>query len=119
MYMAAHYSLTHVLRKLINCSLILFLLLTLFRRAGAWASATPPNTFTVNMDYRRARRYLQATGFVCLPTGRCTLRAAIMETNALAGADTILFDRVSGSTFVQLPTSSFGCQRGDDYLWRH
>lgn len=116
MYPAVHLSFTQVFRKLINGALILLLLLTCIPGQSRWASATPTSTFTVNATTDESDNNL--SDGICLTNGaNCTLRAAIQQSNASTGADTIVFD---GSIFIvnlQNPLPALSDTSGGTTIW--
>ena len=71
-------------------ALALFLLA--LTASGAWAQATPPQTFTVNStaDATDASTTDNTCSSVAGAPGPCTLRAATMQANANPSADTIV-----------------------------
>ncbi len=91
MHTTEQFPFTHVLRRLVNISLILPLLLCCFPMQTRWARAMPNSTFTVDATTDGSDDNL-SDGLCRTNGGDCTLRAAIQQANASLGADTIVFD---------------------------
>ena len=101
MHIAANHSYTNIFRKLINGSLIFFLFITCFAGQVHEASATSTSTFIVT--WTTDEPDASPGDGVCLSSNlRCTLRAAIQEANANAGADIIQFE----SSVIAIPLFS-------------